>query len=63
MQTRTMRLRDPQLELFCSQAETMNWDRLPHETQQEAIRLLAKLLREHTRRDVTRRIVTEGSSE
>ena len=63
MQTRTIRLRDPQLELFCNQAEMMNWDRLPHETQKEVIRLLAKLLREHTRRDMTRRIVREGRSE
>ena len=63
MQTRTIRLRDPQLELFCSRAEMMNWDRLPHETRQETIRLLAKLLSEHTRRDVTRCIETEGRSE
>ena len=63
MQMRRIRLQDPQLELFCRQAEVMDWHRLPYEARQQAIRLLAKLLGEHTGPQLTRNIVMEGSSE
>ena len=59
MQKRTNRLRHAQLDLFGSQADPIDWHRLPGEVQSKMVALLTKLLREHSetqrRRSVTKR--------
>ena len=63
MQTRRMRLQNPQLELFRPQSEVIDWHILPRDIQQETMRLLAKLLREHSETQLPRCQVTEGNHE
>ena len=54
MQTRKIQLQYPQLELFHSQPELIDWHKLPRETQQRAKTLLVKLLREYARTPLPR---------
>ena len=63
MQARRIRLQDPQLELFCSQSEVVDWPRLPRETQQATKKLLAKLLREHSETQLLRSELRESKHE
>ena len=63
MQIRRTRLGDPQLQLFLDQSEVIDWSILYHQTQPEAIRLLTKLLREHSATQLRRTREAEGSHE
>ena len=63
MQTRRVRLQDLQLELFRPQSEVIDWHTLPRETQQKTLRLLTKLLREHSETELPCSKVTEGNHE
>jgi hypothetical protein len=61
MQKRTDRLHHGQLDLFGSQAEPIDWHRLPREVQRKMMALLTRLLREHSETQ-RRRSVAKGSS-
>ena len=63
MQSRRVRLQDLQLELFRPQSKVIDWHILPRETQQKTMRLLVKLLREHTETQLPCSEVTEGKHE
>ena len=63
MQTHRVRLQDLQLELFRPQSEMIDWHILPRETQQKTLRLLVKLLREHSETQLPCSEATEGNHE
>ena len=48
MQNHTSRLQRAQLELFRPLSDAIQWHKVPHEIQQRAVTLLARLLREYS---------------
>ncbi len=49
MQSSTRQMKAAQLKLFQPVQASMRWESLPKEVQQQGVRLLAQLLREHAR--------------
>lgn len=63
MRESASRPRAPQIELFHPPPKIPAWPKLPREIRQKTVELLAQLLREHSRRNLTRHREKEGGDE
>ena len=63
MRNETRPVKAAQLSLFHPRQVTIRWEALPREIQQQSLRLLARLLREHCARSRGQGKVTEAGDE